>query len=229
MTTGTATYKGLAIPLYGDFETKQGTAGTDHATFSSVANATASNIVRANWTSTSALTTGYSQGSYVNMTLAGGITGGSVVQASAFATDISLSGAISGWVTGMYVYVGEGTTAVPADPGLMDGVCVFFDTLGSGNFAYRAGFHAYSQEASAQVASLDAAFMCECAGAAGTWGAFLGGLGISAPEYFLEWQSAPGDTRMFVAGYSPTGVSGIGLRCYVNGTAYVIMLNTVTS
>ena len=229
MTTGTGTYKGLAVPLFGDFEMKQGTAGTDHMTLTSVANNTASNIQTIHQTATSAITSGYLQGSYVDLKLGGGATGGLGVQGNAFATDITLSGTVTAWVTGLYVYVCEGTAAVPTDPAQMDGVMVFFDTLGAGNFSYRAGFHAASQEATSYVAALDAAFMCECSGAAGTWGAFLGGLGISAPEYFLEWQTAPGDTRMFVAGYAPTAVSGIGLRCYVNGTAYVIMLNTVTS
>lgn len=185
MTTGKGTVHGLAVPIYGESEIKQETAGTDILTLTSVADTTAANHLRVNMTATSAITAGYTQGVYVSMNLAGGMTGGSTVQQNAFATDITLSGTNTAWVTGMYVYICEGTSA-EVSAGILNGYCAWFAALGD-NALIRSGFHAGSEETaavSAAAGTCDGAFVAECA-VAGSWKSLLVTYG-GPPEEFLH-------------------------------------------
>ena len=226
MATGSGTYNGLAVPLFGESEITQQVAGTDIITLTSVADATAANHLRINATSTSALTAGYFQGAYVNMSLGGGITGGSVTQANAFATDITLSGAVTGQISGMYVYIAEGTAAVPGSGTLLDGYVVYFAPLGGGAPDYRAGFHAYSEEPVATIGTMDAALLCESAGALGTWGSVIGVTGITPPSNFLYCQTALGEENMFSTGIrGDVAAAAAWLKVTVQSTVYWIALH----
>jgi hypothetical protein len=110
--------------------------------------------------------------------------------------------------------------------GTLDGFTVFFGSIGSA-CVYRAGFHAFSEEADAYVASgVDAGLLVESSGASGTWKSVIGVMGITQPNYFLYTQGASTTGRMIsaIAGEANVGAASLWLRCYVNGTQYWIAL-----
>ena len=221
MTTGKGTFNGLAVPIQGESEIKQETAGTDILTVSSVADATAANHLRINVTATSAITSGYLQGAMVNLVLGGGMTGGNTVQANAFATDITLSGTVTGWVSGMYVYMCEGTSAVPA-AGFLSGYVAWFAALGSAALL-RAGFHAGSEETSTYSATYDGAFVAECA-SAGAWKSLLVAYG-GPPEEFLHITEAA-EEGMYSTGTRANVAAAVAyLKVNVAGTIMWITLH----
>jgi hypothetical protein len=218
MATGTLAYKGLAVPIYGESTITQVTEGTDVLTLDSVADAnTGVNIQRINITSTSAQTSGYLQGSYVNLNLDGGGTGGQTTQANSFATDITIDGTFSSGVWGMYVYAQEGSTGSTPTAGALVGVQTYFAAFGAA-MDYRVGFWATSAETNSNLATgRDGAFMAEC-GSAGAWKSMLIAHG-GPPGAFLSIYGAPGEEEM----YSTRAVAGSTsayLKVDVNGTLF---------
>lgn len=230
MGAGTKTWEGGAVPLFGESTITQQTAGTDIVTLNSVADSTAANHVRVGITSTSAITAGYLQAFYANVSLGGGITGGSVIQMNAFAADITLSGAVTAQISGMYVYIAEGTAAVPGSGTLLDGYVVYFAALGGGAPDYRAGFHAYSAEPVATIGSMDAALLCESAGASGTWGAVIGVMGITPPSNLIYFQTNLGEEDLFSTGVrGNVAAAAAWLKVTVESTVYWIALHASCS
>jgi len=220
MTKGTSTYKGLAVPLFGDSEIKQETAGTDALTITSVASPGACNVFNVAVTDASAaLATGYLQGIYTSMAVTGVYSNG--CQINAFASDITLSGTPGVEVSGMYLYFSETGTTVVTDLQL-NGVAVYFADMG-GAMANRAAFHAYS-EATHLGADIDAAFYAYCSGASGTWTALLGSGGSTAPEFFFENSTALGGSARMLVAYAPDAAATHALRIRVDGTIYNIPL-----
>lgn len=215
MTTGTQTYNGLGVPLFGESTITQQTAGTDVLTVRSVADSTASNMFAARITASSAVTAGYTQGFFVNMNLAGGMTGGSTIQANSFATDITISGTTTAWVTGSYVYVCEGATSAVTEGLILSGHCSWFAALGDA-CKIRAGFHAGSEETvavSAVAGTCDGAFVAECA-SAGSWKSLLVTYG-GPPEEFLHITEAT-EEQMYTT--RAVGSAAAYLKVNVEGT-----------
>ena len=218
MATGTQTYKGLAVPLFGESTIKQVTLGTDVLNVESLAAATGSNLFRASLSSSATLSSGYLQGFYAAVATTGVLS--SSCQVNAFAADITLSGTPGVEVSGAYIYIAEtGTTVVTALN--LNGYVAYLEDMG-GAPAYRYGFKAYS--ASANVASgtnsADATFQSMCAGSTGTWTALLGVTGTTPPEYFLTIDNTT-TTRMFSA-YSPSDAATYCLRITHAGAVYNI-------
>ena len=220
-----ATYDGLAVPLYGESTITQQVKGTDILTLATVADAnTGVNVMRANITATSAQTSGYIQGFYVNLDLDGGGTGGQTTQANAFATDITIDGTFSSGVWGMYVYVQEGSTGSTPAAGALAGVQTYFAAFGA-TMDYRIGFWATSAEtATYQATGVDGAFVAEC-GAAGSWKNLVVAHG-GPPSYFLAFTTAPGEEQMYSTGArGNVAAAASWLKVDVNGTVFWIALH----
>jgi len=221
MADGKQSYNGLGVPLYGNSTMEQQVAGDQPLTIKSVADNTACNLMTVRHTSTSALTAGYTQCYYASMTLTGGLTGGNTVQANSFATDITLSGTCTGWITGMYVYICEGTAAVPTNA-FLDGYVAWFAALGSAA-GQRAGFRAGSEETSTYSATVDGAFVAEC-GSAGAWKSLLVAYG-GPPEEFLHITEAALDGMYSDAVRANIAAAGSWLKVNVAGTIMWIALH----
>ena len=216
MTTGTQTYKGLAVPLFGESTIKQVTLGTDVLNVESLAAATGSNLFRASLSSSATLSSGYLQGFYAAVATTGVLS--SSCQVNAFAADITLSGTPGVEVSGMYLYFAEtGTTVM--DNCNLNGVVVYFDEMGD-TMSYRAGFKVYSDDDSIAT-NLDVGFETVSANS-GLFGAMLGHKGALYPEYILWCQNAPTLTANMCVAYSPTDAATHALRVSLAGTIYNI-------
>ena len=216
MTTGTQTYKGLAVPLFGESTIKQVTLGTDVLNVESLAAATGSNLFRASLSSSATLSSGYLQGFYAAVATTGVLS--SSCQVNAFAADITLSGTPGVEVSGMYLYFAEtGTTVM--DNCNLNGVVVYFDEMGD-TMSYRAGFKVYSDDDSIAT-NLDVGFETVSANS-GLFGAMLGHKGALYPEYFLWCQNAPTLTANMAVTYTPGDTAGHALRVNFAGTIYNI-------
>ena len=226
MTAGTQTYKGLAVPLFGNSTIQQPSAGDTPLTIQSVADNTAGNILSVNHTSTSAITTGYTQCFYANMNIDGGATSGRDTQLHPFAADITIDGTMSAQVGGCYIYIAEGSTGATLTSSTVFGYTVYFAATGSAP-DYRAGFWAQSAEVAAyKGAVMDAAFFCDNSGALGCWEAVIGVQGITSPAYFLYMDTAPGEEQMISTGVRANiGAAGVWMRVKIQSTEYWIALH----
>lgn len=172
---------------------------------------------------------GYIQSFYSSITQTGGESAGA--QVNAFAADIFLGGAHAGEVSGAYIYVAESGTFTSA--GILNGYAVYFGSFASATPpAYRAGFHAYSEEADGYGGSgLDAGLLVESAGTSGTWGAAIGVMGSTPPEWFLwcpsnvPWSAT---TRMIRILGTDNSTVAAQLRVKVYSTEYFIPLYATT-
>jgi len=227
MAAGTQSYNGLGVPLYGNSTMQQQAAGDQPLTIQSVADNTACNLLSVNHTSTSAITTGYTQCFYSNMNIDGGATGGRNIQLHPFAADITIDGAMSAQVGGCYIYITEGATGVTyATPSTVFGYAVYFAATGSAP-DYRAGFWAQSAEVAAyQGSTIDAAFFCDNSDALGCWGAVIGVQGVTSPAYFLHMDTAPGEDQMISTGIRANiAAAGTWMRVKIQSTEYWIALH----
>jgi hypothetical protein len=208
-----AGYDGLALSLYD----KNAQTFTDDG---------AHNFFSITISDSTTVTSGYIQPFYTSITQSGGESAGA--QISAFAADITLGGTHAGEVSGAYIYFAETGTALFG--GIFSGYTVYFGSFASATPpAYRAGFHCYSEEAAATIATgVDAGILVESAGQTGTWGAMLGGMGVVPPKYFLHWKDQGGTAAMF--GDSLGSTSAVrSLRVKIYDTCYSIPLMASTS
>ena len=228
MTIGAKSYMGMAVPLFGESLIRQQVAGTDVLTVQSHKDSTAANMFAARITASSAVTAGYTQGFYVNMNLAGGMTGGSTIQANAFAADITLTGTNTAWITGTYAYFCGSPESSSA---ILSGSCSWFAAL-SDDCHIRAGFHAGSEETAVKTAVTDhdAAFLAECA-CVGAWDSLLEAYG-GPPTNFLKISEvdATEDYMYSTGARGDPAAAAAWLRVDVEGTDMWIALHaTCTS
>jgi hypothetical protein len=223
MTTGDRTFKGLAVPLFGESTITQQVAGTDVLTVKSIADSTAANMFAARITASSAVTAGYTQGFYVNMNLAGGMTGGSQIQANCFAADVTLTGTNTSWITGTYVYICGSPESSSA---ILSGHCSWFAAL-SDDCLIRAGFHAGSEETAAVtvVTDHDAAFLAECA-VVGAWNSLLEAYGGPPYTFLTVSEVDAGEEMMYSSGaMGNVATAAAWLRVDIAGTNMWIALH----
>jgi len=231
------TMEGLGVPLFGGYTSYQsdGTSsylvvnsdGTHDFTFTDEG---ADNFIGVTITDATTISSGYLQAFYTSITQ----SGGSADQINAFAADITLGGTCSSEISGVYIYFAETGTAVFG--GIFSGYTVFFTSFASATPpAYRAGFHCYSQEPTATNASgLDAGLLVESAGASGTWGALLGYMGVTPPEYFLysssniPWGATTRMCRILGSDAAGTAQVAAQLRVKIYETEYFIALYPTT-
>jgi hypothetical protein len=211
-----AGYDGLALSLYD----KNAQTFTDDG---------AHNFFSITLTDSTTVTSGYIQPFYASITQTGGESAGA--QINAFAADIFLGGAHAGEVSGAYIYVAESGTFTSA--GILSGYTVYFGSMASATPpAYRAGFHAYSEEADGYGGSgADAGLLVECSGASGTWGAAIGVMGSTPPEFFLHCPSNvpwSATTRMIRVLGTDNSTVAAQLRVKVYSTEYFIPLYATT-
>jgi len=225
------TMEGLGVPINGGYTAYQsdGTTafltvnadGTHDFTFTDEG---ADNFIGITVSQTTAVTSGYIQAFYANVTVSGGIT--APAQINAFAADITVGGACAGEVSGVYIYFAETGTFTSAH--IHAGFTVYFAAFASATPAlYRAGVHCYSAEASSYIgSSMDAGLLVESSGASGTWGSMLGHMGVTPPAYFLWMLNAPGTENMIGTGAlgNPAACT-TWLKVLIQSTTYWIPLH----
>ena len=166
---------------------------------------------------------------YVNMALTGTYSG----YLTGVQVDMALGATITSETSAFAAYIYESGTSAIGDT-ILNGFQVYFASLGDAA-SYRAGFHAYSEEPTATNATgCDAGLLVECSGTLGTWGAAVGVMGSTPPEYFLwcpsnvPWSAT---TRMIrILGSDAAGTAQVAgqLRVLVNTTEYFIPLYPTT-
>ncbi len=146
---------------------------------------------------------------------------------SAFESEISFGGTIADEISGFAAYFSETGTATMTGS-IVNGFQVYFEAIGSAA-DYRAGFHCYSAETATYIGSaMDAGILIESAGSTGTWGALIGGMGITPPKYFLHWKDQASTVNFVQEGPSSTSAAA-GLRVKIYNTCYSIPLIASTS
>ena len=226
MTDGTTTYNGLGVPLFGASTIMQQAAGEQPLTIRSVADNTACNLMTVGHTSTSAITTGYTQCFYANINLDGGATSSRNTQVHAFAADITIDGTMSAQVGGCYIYIAEGSTGATLTSSTVFGYAVYFAATGSTPH-YRIGFWASSAEVAANKGSvMDAAFFADNSAALGCWESVIGVQGITSPTYLLHMDTAPGTEDMISTGIRANiAAADVWMRVKIQSTEYWIALH----
>ena len=227
------TMEGLGVPLFGGYSALQSDGATSYLTVDadgmhnfSWTDEGADNYIDVSITQTDATTSGYTQAFHVTLISSGGIT--APAQVNAFAADITLGGLHAGEVSGVYLYFAETGTFTSGH--ILAGYTVYFTAFASATPpAYRGGVHCYSAEAAGYYGtSLDAGLLVECSGTSGSWGAVVGVMGSTMPDYFLHILSETSEDRMVglqTMGSIDTSATA-SLKVLIGSTTYRIPLIT---
>lgn len=217
------TMEGLGVPLFGGYTSYQSDGTTSFLTVNadgshdfSFTDEGVDNFISVTVAESAAISSGYLQAFYANISTTGVWTGG---QINGFALDMTLSGTPGVEVAGAYFYFSETGTTVTTNLNL-NGVVVYFEEM-SGDCSMRAGFKAYSDD-DGVAGNLDAGFVTVSANA-GLWGAMLGHSQPTYPNYFLWCQHVmSGSTPGMFVDHTPGDTAGKALRINMGGTIYNI-------
>ena len=168
----------------------------------------------------SAVTSGYLQPFYANITLdsdASWSTGSA--QINAFATDITLDGTVSCEVEGMYVYITNSSGTITSAN--ISGLVVNIADLGS-QASTRAGLQIHIEDGNV-AASQDAAILVRLEGSSGALTNLiqLSGTASLKPAYFLTTNQG-GAASTMVQSKTCAGTQDTVLVCNINGSTYWI-------
>lgn len=221
------TYEGIGLPAYGEFY-RYSASGTQNLfveddgvwNFTHTSTNTAGeNIIALTLTDSATITSGYSQGFYVNHTTSGSYTGGGA-QINSIAVDLTLGGTIACEAEGLYIYVAQTGTPTLTSANI-NGANIYIADLGSQPAARSAlQLHiADGNEASGQ----DAFIVMRLEGASGATTNMFEKAGTATnPTNFLKTNAA--NNMVFAGDFGTDGASTYGLRCLVAGTTYYIPL-----
>ncbi len=217
------TMEGLGVPLFGGYTSYQsdgttafltvGSAGTHDFTFTDEG---ADNFMSVTVADSTAISSGYLQAFYANVSTTGVWTGG---QINGFALDLTLSGTPGVEVAGIYLYIAETGTTVTTNLQL-NGIVINLENMG-GACANRSGIKVFSNDANV-AADIDAAYSVYCSGSTGTFTALLSCGGTMPPEYFFEYTTAYGVSTRMLSDYSASSSATKALRILIDGTVYNI-------
>ena len=215
------TMEGLGVPLFGGYSAYASDGTTSYLTVDSkgahdfsFTDEGADNFVSVTVADSTAISSGYLQAFYANVSTTGVWTGG---QINGFALDMTLSGTPGVEVAGIYLYIAETGSTVLTNA-QVNGIVVNLENLGA-SCANRSGVKVFSNDANV-ASDIDAAYSVYCSGATGTFTALLSCGGTTPPEYFLEYTTALSDDTRMLSTYSPSDSATHALRILVDGTVY---------
>jgi len=213
-------FEGLSVPLHGGYQAYEDDGTTVFLTVDADGQHNfawtdkgADNFIAVTLADSTAVSSGYVQAFYANVSTTGAWTGG---QLNVFAADITLSGTPQE-VSGMYLYFCEtGTTTTTSMQ--LNGIVVNLEEMG-GNLVNRSGIKIYSNDADCS-GDIDAAFSAYCSGASGTFRSLLSCGGNTEPEYFFEYTTAIGSSSRMLCDYTASTSATMALRLLIDGSVY---------
>jgi hypothetical protein len=221
------TFEGLGMPLNGAFKRYAANGTTECLSVSddgamdfTFTDLGADNFITVVIADSTTVDSGYVQAFHTSLTMSGNCS----TQINCFAADLTLGGTMENVeISGSYIYIAEtGTASLTGST--ISGYTVYFTAFGAAA-ANRYGVHAYSAETLAYTGSeQDAAFMADCSGTSGTWGAILGCRGTTQPRYLLHIYGAPGDDNLYSSVAQGSSTSAGSLAVLVDGTVFRIPL-----
>jgi hypothetical protein len=177
-------------------------------------------------TDANTITSGYLQGYYVSLATTGSYTTGST-QVNGFAVDLTwVGGTIGCEFSGMYIYMaGSGSPTLTSAN--ISGLNIYMGDLG-GAPSSKSCIQMHVED-DGTATGQSAFIVARMEGASAAIGAFIefAGTAALAPTYFIKSNSASGS--MYYGSYTPTAVTGISLKCLINGAVYHIPLVASTS
>jgi len=220
------TWEGLGVPLFGEYY-RYNSAQTEvlYVENDGVHNFTftdqgGENCIALTITDSTTVTSGYSQGFYVNHTVSGSWSTGAA-QINSFAVDLALTGTIACEAEGFYAYVsGSGATLTSAN---ISGVVCYIADLGAEPTASRAALKLHIADGNKSSGN-DAFIVMRIEGASGDVTNMFEKSGTATnPDNFIRTNATDG---MLTAGdyLGGTPASAYGLRFLVGATVYYIPL-----
>ncbi len=227
----TGTLEGLGVPIFGEFYrySADGTQnlyveddGVWNFTHTST-NTAGENVVALTLTDSATITSGYSQGFYVNHTTSGSYTGGGA-QINSIAVDLTLGGTIACEAEGLYIYVAQTGTPTLTSANI-NGANIYIADLGS-QPAARSALQLHIADGN-EATGQDAFIVMRLEGASGATTNMFEKAGTATnPTNFLKSNAA---NNMVASGdFITSATSYYGLKCLIAGTTYYIPL-TVNS
>lgn len=217
------TMEGLGVPLFGGYTSYQSDGTTAFLTVNSdgshdftFTDEGVDNFISVTVADSTAVSSGYLQAFYANVSTTGVWTGG---QINGFALDLTLSGTPGVEVAGIYLYIAETGTTVLTNA-QVNGLVVNLENLG-GSCANRSGVKVFSNDANV-ASDIDAAYSVYCSGATGTFTALLSCGGTTPPEYFFEYTTALSDSDRILCDYTASDSATKALRILIDGTVYKV-------